>query len=265
MTRGKLWLFLLLLLLVGGGFLSGGSASPACGDPRARAHRGRPRPARSRCSCARPRPPRVARGAGGAAGHGPPGADRGAPGASATRTPAGRSTLDAGALEAEGRARRAGDLGARHALAPAAPARPPPGPRLHRRSHPADDRARAATGYMKHAGAGIAIYRPEGAARSGVRIGNEFFPGVTGLAQDPAVQVALFVVPATTARPCTVRRGGRRGRQPARDRGLGDVPAHPLPQGHDQADRGVPPPKMPELAPQTPGKATSGRSSSRPS
>jgi hypothetical protein len=50
---------------------------------------------------------------------------------------------------------------------------------------------KTATGYIKHAGAGIVIYRPEGAVRSGVRIGSEFFPGVSGLAQDPAIPRAL--------------------------------------------------------------------------
>ena len=54
---------------------------------------------------------------------------------------------------------------------------------------------RAATGYVKHAGAAIAIYKVTGAVRSGIQAGGAFFPGVTGLAPDPAVHVALFAFP----------------------------------------------------------------------
>lgn len=54
---------------------------------------------------------------------------------------------------------------------------------------------RAATDYVRHGGAGIAIYRVKGAVRSGVQVGEAFFPGVAGLGQDPEVAVALFTVP----------------------------------------------------------------------
>ncbi|PYM60210.1 MAG: hypothetical protein DMD79_16195 [Candidatus Rokuibacteriota bacterium] len=54
---------------------------------------------------------------------------------------------------------------------------------------------RAATGYIKHAGAGVAVYRTTGAVRSGVQVGTAFFPGVAGLAADPAVLVAFFAIP----------------------------------------------------------------------
>jgi murein DD-endopeptidase MepM/ murein hydrolase activator NlpD len=54
---------------------------------------------------------------------------------------------------------------------------------------------RAATGYVKHAGSAIAVYRVTGAVRSGVQVGDAFFPGQAGLAADPAVQVALYALP----------------------------------------------------------------------
>jgi murein DD-endopeptidase MepM/ murein hydrolase activator NlpD len=77
--------------------------------------------------------------------------------------------------------------------------RPPRGPRLVHRFTvdltPPKLELKSATGYIKHAGAGIVVYRPEGAARSGIRVGTEYFPGVAGLAQDPALHIALFVVP----------------------------------------------------------------------
>ena len=71
---------------------------------------------------------------------------------------------------------------------------------------------KTATGYIKHAGAGVVVYRPEGAVRSGVRIGNEFFPGVAGLAQDPAGPGGAVRDPLQHACGGAVRRGGRRGR-----------------------------------------------------
>lgn len=54
---------------------------------------------------------------------------------------------------------------------------------------------RAATDYVRHGGTGIAIYRVKGAVRSGVQVGEAFFPGVTGLGPDPEVALALFTVP----------------------------------------------------------------------
>ncbi len=77
--------------------------------------------------------------------------------------------------------------------------RPPRGPRLVQRFTvdltPPKLELRTATGYVKHAGAGVVVFRAEGATRAGVRVGTEFFPGVAGLAPDPAVQVALFTIP----------------------------------------------------------------------
>ena len=112
-----------------------------------------------------------------------------------TRTLRKAVTLDATALKlAEGPAEL--EIDARDTLWRP---RPPRGPRLVHRFTvdltPPKLEFKTATGYIKHAGAGIVIYRPEGAARSGVRVGAEFFPGVAGLAQDPAVHVALFVIP----------------------------------------------------------------------
>lgn len=57
---------------------------------------------------------------------------------------------------------------------------------------------RAATDYVRHGGAGLAVYRVKGAVRSGVQVGEAFFPGVTGLGPDPAIAVALFTVPYST-------------------------------------------------------------------
>jgi len=54
---------------------------------------------------------------------------------------------------------------------------------------------RAATGYVKHAGAAVAVYRTTGAIRSGVRVGETFFPGQGGLAADPALHVAFYAFP----------------------------------------------------------------------
>jgi len=104
-------------------------------------------------------------------------------------------TLDAGALKlAEGPAQL--EVDARDTLWRP---RPPAGPRLVQAFTvdltPPKLELKTATGYVKHAGAGIVVYRPEGAARSGVRVGAEFFPGTPGLAADPTVHVALFTVP----------------------------------------------------------------------
>lgn len=65
---------------------------------------------------------------------------------------------------------------------------------------------RAATDYVRHGGAGLAIYRVKGAVRSGVQVGETFFPGVTGLGPDPAIAVTLFTVPysAPAAEPTLI-------------------------------------------------------------
>ncbi len=165
-------------------------------------------------------------------------------------------TLDAGALELkEGAAELV--VFARDALWRP---RPDPAPRLVHRFTvdltPPKVELRAATGYIKHAGAGIAIYRVEDAARSGVQVGDAFFPGVSGLAQDAAVHVALFTIPYSGAQtPPSVVAEDEAGNQ----RLLG-VPVTFLPTRFpkDTIQLGEPflKRKVPELAPQTPGTAT---------
>jgi murein DD-endopeptidase MepM/ murein hydrolase activator NlpD len=54
---------------------------------------------------------------------------------------------------------------------------------------------RAATGYVKHAGAAVAVYKVSGAVRSGVQVGETFFPGQPGLTADPTVHVAFYAFP----------------------------------------------------------------------
>jgi len=138
--------------------------------------------------------------------------------------------------------------------------RPPRGPRLVHRFTvdltPPKLELKTATGYIKHAGAGIVVYRPEGAARSGVRIGSEFFPGVSGLAQDPAIQVALFVIPyngpAVAPSVVAVDEAGN-------ERVIG-VPVTFLPVRFPKDVINLTEAflrrKMPELVPQTPGTAS---------
>jgi hypothetical protein len=114
---------------------------------------------------------------------------------------------------------------------------------------------KTATGYIKHAGAGIVVYRPEGAARSGVRIGNEFFPGVAGLAQDPAVQVALFVIPFNTpAVAPSVVAVDEAGNERVIGVPVTFLPVH-FPKDTINLTEAFLRRKMPELAPQTPGTA----------
>ncbi|MGH7266485.1 MAG: M23 family metallopeptidase [Candidatus Rokuibacteriota bacterium] len=88
--------------------------------------------------------------------------------------------------------------------------RPDPGPQFVQRVivdlTPPTLELRATTGYVRHGGAGVAVYRVTGAARAGVRVGAAWFPGVTGLADDPAISVALFTVPwnAPPTRPAVI-------------------------------------------------------------
>jgi murein DD-endopeptidase MepM/ murein hydrolase activator NlpD len=138
--------------------------------------------------------------------------------------------------------------------------RPPRGPRLvHRFSvdlTPPKLELKTATGYIKHAGAGIVVYRPEGAVRSGVRVGSEFFPGLAGLAQDPAVHVALFVIPynGPEVAPSVVAVD-----EAGNERVIG-VPVTFLPVRFPKDTINLTEAflrrKVPELAPQTPGTAS---------
>jgi murein DD-endopeptidase MepM/ murein hydrolase activator NlpD len=177
-------------------------------------------------------------------------------GGAATRTLRKTVTLDAAALKLqEGPAEL--EVDARDALWRP---RPPRGPRLVHRFTvdltPPKLEFKTATGYIKHAGAGIVVYRPEGAVRSGVRVGSEVFPGVPGLAADPAIHVALFVVPyGGPATPPAVVAADEAGNE----RVIG-VPVTFLPVRfpkdtitltEDFLRR-----KMPELVPQTPGSAS---------
>jgi murein DD-endopeptidase MepM/ murein hydrolase activator NlpD len=138
--------------------------------------------------------------------------------------------------------------------------RPPRGPRLVHRFAvdltPPKLELKTATGYVKHAGAGIVVYRPEGAVRSGVRVGSELFPGVAGLAPDPAVHVALFVIPyngpAVAPSVVAVDEAGN-------ERVIG-VPVTFLPVRFPKDTINLTEAflrrKVPELAPQTPGAAS---------
>jgi murein DD-endopeptidase MepM/ murein hydrolase activator NlpD len=54
---------------------------------------------------------------------------------------------------------------------------------------------RASTGYIKHAGTGVAVYRVRDATSSGVRVGEAEFTGTAGIGPDPDVRVALFTIP----------------------------------------------------------------------
>jgi murein DD-endopeptidase MepM/ murein hydrolase activator NlpD len=255
--RGKLWLLLLLLLLAGGGFLIWRQRQP---------------------------PVRVAiEPAFGALGHSPravtvvldaPAANLGAVevrvvqqgtarpvliedlAAQATRALRKPVTLDAALLKlAEGPAEL--EIEARDTLWRP---RPPKGPRLVHRFTvdltPPKLELKTATGYIKHAGAGIVVYRPEGAARSGVRVGTEFFPGVAGLAQDAAVHVALFVVPYSgpEVAPAVVAVD-----EAGNERVIG-VPVTFLPVRFPKDTINLTEAflrrKMPELAPQMPGTAS---------
>jgi hypothetical protein len=165
-------------------------------------------------------------------------------------------TLDAGALKLhEGPAEL--EVSARDSLWRP---RPPRGPRLTQRFTvdltPPKVELRAATGYLKHAGAGVAVYRTEGAVRSGVRVGTELFPGFSGLAADAAVHVALFAVPhdGPAAPPALVA---------ADEAGNERVVAVPVtflptrfPKDTIRLGEAFLRRKVPELAPQTPGTAT---------
>ena len=138
--------------------------------------------------------------------------------------------------------------------------RPDPGPRLVHRFTvdltPPTVEVRAATQYVKHAGAGLVVYRVADAARSGVRVGAAVFPGIGGLAQDPAVHVALYGIPYDgPPTPPTVVAEDEAGNQ----RTLA-VSVTFLPTRFPKDTIRLSPPfvqrKVLELAPQTPGNAS---------
>jgi murein DD-endopeptidase MepM/ murein hydrolase activator NlpD len=256
MTRGKLWLFLLLLLLAGGGFLIWRQRQPPVRvtiEPALAAlgHTARPITVVLDAPAANLAAVEVRVVQQGTA-HPVLTEDLSA---SATRTLRKPVTLDAGALKLqEGPAEL--EINARDTLWRPRPAR---GPRLVHRFTvdltPPKLELKTATGYIKHAGAGIVVYRPEGAMRSGVRIGNEFFPGVPGLAQDPAVHVALFVIPYNTpAVAPSVVAVDEAGNERVIGVPVTFLPVH-FPKDTINLTEAFLRRKMPELAPQTPGTA----------
>ena len=257
MKRGKLWLVLLLLLLAGGGFLIWRQRQPPVRvtiEPPFAALGQSPRAitvvldaAAANLAAIEVRV--VQQGAAR-----PVLSEDLTPGA--TRTLRKPLTLDATALKLqEGPAEL--EIDARDTLWRP---RPPRGPRLVHRFTvdltPPRLELKTATGYIKHAGAGIVVYRPEGAARSGVRVGSEFFPGVTGLAADPAVHVALFVIPynGPEVAPSVVAAD-----EAGNERVIG-VPVTFLPVRFPKDTINLTEAflrrKMPELAPQIPGTAS---------
>ena len=256
MTRGKLWLFLLLLLLAGAASSSGGSASPRARDDRARARRARAHGrARSRWSGLARGQPRRDRRAGGAAGHGPPGAHRG-PERERDPHPAEAGHARRGRVEAPGGPAEL-EIEARDTLWRP---RPPRGPRLVHRFTvdltPPKLELKTATGYIKHAGAGIVDLpaRGRGALRGPDR--RRVLPGRGGAGPGPGRPGRAVRDPATTARPVApsvvaVDEAGN-------ERVIG-VPVTFLPVRFPKDTINLTEAflrrKMPELAPQTPGTA----------
>jgi murein DD-endopeptidase MepM/ murein hydrolase activator NlpD len=138
--------------------------------------------------------------------------------------------------------------------------RPDPAPRLVHAFTvdltPPTVEVRAATQYVKHAGAGIVVYRTAGAARSGVRVGGAFFPGVAGLAQDPAVHVALYGIPYDGApTPPAVVAEDEAGNQRTAAVSVTFLPVR-FPKDTIRLTTPFLQRKVPELAPQTPGTAS---------
>jgi murein DD-endopeptidase MepM/ murein hydrolase activator NlpD len=115
---------------------------------------------------------------------------------------------------------------------------------------------RTATGYLKHAGAGLVVYRTEGAARSGVRVGDAFFPGVAGLASDASVHVGLFAIPYDgPAVPPTLVATDEAGNERVLTVPVTFLPRR-FPKGTIRLTEDFLRRKVPELAPETPGTAT---------
>jgi murein DD-endopeptidase MepM/ murein hydrolase activator NlpD len=138
--------------------------------------------------------------------------------------------------------------------------RPDPGPRLVHRFTvdltPPTLELRTATGYVKHAGAGVVVYRVADAVRSGVRVGSAFFPGVAGLVPDPAVHVALFATPYNEPEtPPALVAEDEAGNQRTLGVSVTFLPTR-FPKDTIQLTEGFLRRKVPELAPQTPGSAS---------
>jgi murein DD-endopeptidase MepM/ murein hydrolase activator NlpD len=137
--------------------------------------------------------------------------------------------------------------------------RPDPAPRLVHRFTvdltPPIIELKAATGYIKHAGAGIAVYRVTGAARSGIQVGSAFFPGVSGLAPDAAVQVALFAIPYDGPQtPPTIFAEDEAGNQRVVSVSVTFLPTR-FPKDTIKLTEPFLQRKIPELSPQTAGTA----------
>jgi murein DD-endopeptidase MepM/ murein hydrolase activator NlpD len=138
--------------------------------------------------------------------------------------------------------------------------RPDPAPRLVHRFTvdltPPTVEVRAATQYVKHAGAGLVVYRVTGAARSGVRVGTAMFPGVAGLAPDPAVHVALYGIPYDgPATAPTVVAEDEAGNQRTLGVAVTFLPTR-FPKDTIRLSTPFLQRKVPELAPQTAGDAS---------
>ncbi len=140
--------------------------------------------------------------------------------------------------------------------------RPDPRPRLVHRFTvdltPPTLELRTATGYLKHAGAGIVVYRVAGVTRSGVQVGAELFPGTAGLTQDPAVHVALFTIPWNGAQiPPSLVAEDEAGNQRVIGVPVTFLPTR-FPKDTLHLTEAFLQRKVPELAPQTPGTASGG-------
>jgi murein DD-endopeptidase MepM/ murein hydrolase activator NlpD len=138
-----------------------------------------------------------------------------------------------------------------------------PGPRLVHRFTvdltPPTIELRAATGYVKHAGAGIVVYKVSGATRSGVQVGPAFFPGVAGLSPDAAVHVALFAIPYNAPpTPPSVVAEDEAGNQRVATVSVTFLPTR-FPKDTIRLSEAFLQRKVPELAPQTPGNASAAQ------
>ena len=115
---------------------------------------------------------------------------------------------------------------------------------------------RTATRYIKHAGAGIVVYRVTGAVRSGVQVGTAFFPGAPGLGTDSTVHVALFTVPYSGAPTApSILAEDEAGNQRMIEIPVTFLPAR-FPKDAIRLTESFLERKVPELAPSTPANAS---------